>query len=69
MQAVLVWVGALLAGMGDERGAAVVRVVGTACLIVWTVSLVALLILVAILVGNEEGQGSRAEGPGPEEEI
>jgi hypothetical protein len=69
VQAVLTWVGALLSGMGDEQGAAVVRGIGTACLIVWTIALVALMILVAIVVGNDERQGPRVERQEPEEEL
>jgi hypothetical protein len=68
-QAVLVWVGALLGGMGDERGAEIVRSVGTVCLVLWTITLVALLILVAVVVGNEatpERTGERLE---PEDEL
>jgi hypothetical protein len=55
VQAVLVGVAGLLSGMGDERGAAIVRCIGTACLVVWTVILVTLLIAVAVVVANEEG--------------
>jgi nitrate reductase NapE component len=44
VQAVLVGVGGLLAGMGDASGATIVRGVGTACLVVWAVSLVGLVI-------------------------
>jgi hypothetical protein len=69
IQAVLVWIGALLAGMGDEDGAAVVHCVGTACLVVWTVTLVALLILLAIVVGNEVGVLQRKELLESEEEL
>jgi hypothetical protein len=69
VQAVLVWVGALLGGMGDERGAAVVRGVGMACLVVWTITLVALMILVAVVVGNEGTQERRGESVEPEDEL
>ncbi len=68
-QAVLVWVGALLSGMGDDHGAAVVRCLGSACLVVWTVTLVALLILVAIVVGNDTSREPGAESQEPEEEL
>jgi hypothetical protein len=45
--AVLVWVVGLLRAMGDAAGAAVVGHVGTACHVVWLVSLVGLLVALA----------------------
>lgn len=45
--AVLVWVVGLLQAMGDAAGAAVVGYVGTACHVVWLVSLVGLLVALA----------------------
>jgi hypothetical protein len=45
---VLVWVGGLLASMGDAAGAAVIRHVGTACQVVWAISLVGLVIVLAV---------------------
>ena len=68
VQAVLVWVGALLTSMGDDRGAAFVRGVGTLFLVAWTVALVGLLILVAVVVGTEEGRGLRVASREPEED-
>lgn len=53
VQAVLVWIAGLLAAMGDASGAAVVRHVSTACLVVWTVSLVGLVVALALVVLNE----------------
>lgn len=46
--AVLVWVVGLLRAMGDAVGAAVVGHIGTACHVVWLVSLVGLLVAVAV---------------------
>jgi hypothetical protein len=54
VQAVLVGVAGLLSGMGDERGAAIVDCIGTACLVIWTVTLVTLLISVAVVVAKED---------------
>jgi hypothetical protein len=48
-----VWVASLLTAMGDAAGANIVHCVGTACLVIWTVSLVGLAIIVALLVLNE----------------
>lgn len=45
--AVLMWVGGLLRAMGDAAGAAIVGHVGTACHVVWLVSLVGLLVTLA----------------------
>jgi hypothetical protein len=45
--AVLVWVVGLLRAMGDAAGAAIVGHVGTACNVVWLVSLVGLLVALA----------------------
>jgi len=53
VQAVLVGAAGLLSGMGDEHGAAIVRFIGTACLVIWAVVLVTLLISVAVVVANE----------------
>jgi hypothetical protein len=53
VQAVLVWVAGLLSSMGDDAGAAVIRHVGTGCQVVWTVTLVGLVIVVALVVLNE----------------
>lgn len=59
VEAVLIWVAGLLTAMGDPAGAAIIGHVGTAFQVVWSVSLVGLLITVAITVLNE---------PPPEEE-
>jgi hypothetical protein len=56
VQGVLVWVAGLLAAMGDAYGAAVVRYVGTACLVVWTISLVGLVVALALVVLNEPSE-------------
>jgi hypothetical protein len=50
ISAVLVWVAGLLRAMGDAAGAAIVGHVGTVCQVVWTVSLVGLLLTLAITV-------------------
>jgi hypothetical protein len=54
VQAVLVGVAGLLSGMGDERGAAIVQCIGTACLVIWTITLVTLLISMAVIVAKED---------------
>lgn len=59
VQAVLEWVGGLLESMGDAAGAAIVGHVGTACQVVWSVSLVGLVIVLALVVLSEEGRESR----------
>jgi hypothetical protein len=53
VQAVLVWVAGLLTAMGDGAGADIVSHVGTACQVVWTVSLVGLVIVLALIVLSE----------------
>jgi len=52
-QAVLAWVAGLLRSMGDAAGAVVVGHVGTACQVVWSLSLVGLVIVLALVVLNE----------------
>jgi hypothetical protein len=52
-QAVLIWVRGLLASMGDAAGAVVVGHVATACQVVWSLSLVGLVIVLALVVLNE----------------
>jgi hypothetical protein len=52
-QAVLAWVAGLLRSMGDASGAAVVGHVGTSCQVVWSLSLVGLVIVLALVVLNE----------------
>jgi len=48
VQSVLIWVRSLLTNMGDEPGAAILANVGTACQVIWTISLVGLVIVLAI---------------------
>jgi hypothetical protein len=56
VQAVLFWVSGLLVSMGDGAGAAVLRHIGTGCLVFWIVAIVALVIVLALTVsGNEPG--------------
>jgi hypothetical protein len=53
---VLVGVRGLVSSMGDAAGAAMVGHVGTACLAVWAVSLVGLVIALAVQsVGQDAG--------------
>jgi len=49
IQAVLIWVRALLASMGDDAGAAIVGHIGTACQVVWPISVVGLVITLALI--------------------
>jgi hypothetical protein len=53
VQAVLTWVIGLLTAMGDGAGAGVVRHVGTACQIAWTISLAGLVLVLAFIVLND----------------
>ena len=58
IQCVLIWVRGLLSSMGDQDGAAIIGHFGTACMAIWAVSLVALLILLAVVVLLERvGEG------------
>jgi len=52
-QCVLIWVRGLLTSMGDSDGAAIIGHVGTACGVVWLISLVGLVITLALTVLNE----------------
>jgi hypothetical protein len=53
VQSVLFWIQGMLKSMGDEAGAAMLRGVGTGCQVVWSVALVALVIVLAFLVLND----------------
>jgi hypothetical protein len=53
IQCVLIWVRGLLLSMGDAEGATIISNVGTACLIVWSISLVGLVIVSAVVVLSE----------------
>jgi hypothetical protein len=55
-QTVLFWVHGMLTSMGDEAGAAVIRHVSTGCQVAWSVALVALVIVLAMVVVNERPQ-------------
>jgi len=48
VQAALIWVRGLLASMGDDAGAEIIGHVGTACLVIWSITLVGLLIVLAL---------------------
>jgi hypothetical protein len=50
VECVLIGVRGLLHSMGDQAGAAIVGYVGAVCLAVWSVSLVGLVILLAVVV-------------------
>jgi hypothetical protein len=52
VQAVLVWVRALLNALGDEASAAIVGRFGMACLVVWSLSVVGLVIVLAVSALN-----------------
>jgi hypothetical protein len=56
IQAVLIWVAGLLKSMGDEAGATIIRHVGTGCQVVWSVSLVCLVIILALMALNNQPQ-------------
>ncbi|HEY4232787.1 MAG TPA: hypothetical protein VGM76_05160 [Lacipirellulaceae bacterium] len=51
--AVLIWVAGLLQAMGDPAGVRILFYVGVCCEVVWSVSLVGLVILLAIITLNE----------------
>jgi hypothetical protein len=53
VQAVLFWVGGLLANMGDQGGAKIIQHVVTVCQVAWAVSVVGLVITLALVVLNE----------------
>ncbi|HYO26069.1 MAG TPA: hypothetical protein VEQ85_14090 [Lacipirellulaceae bacterium] len=48
VQAVLLWVGALLSSLGDPAGAGVVRSVNTAAGVLWLLSFVGLVVALAV---------------------
>ena len=50
VQGVLFWIRGLLSGMGDADGAAIIGHVGTACQVLWLISVVGLVVVLAILV-------------------
>ena len=54
VQCVLIWVHGLVASMGDADGAAIIGHVGTACGVIWLISLVGLVITLALTVLNEQ---------------
>ncbi len=47
---VLIWVRGLVISMGDPAGAAFIGHVETACLAVWSISLVGLILVLAVVV-------------------
>ncbi len=53
VQMVLVWVRGLLTGMGDAGGATFIGYVSLLCQVVWAVSLVGLVILLAVVALEE----------------
>jgi hypothetical protein len=52
-EAVLVWVVGLTKAMGDPDGVRIITYVGLLCEVVWTISLVGLVILLAVITLNE----------------
>jgi hypothetical protein len=56
VSAVLVWVTGLLRSMGDDAGAAIIGHLGTALHVTWSISLVALVISLALVVLAERPQ-------------
>ena len=60
IQCVLIWVRGLLLSMGDQGGAAIIGHVGTGCLVVWSIGLVGLVIVLAIVVVGERPPGDDA---------
>jgi hypothetical protein len=68
VQAVLFWVGGLLANMGDEGGARIIRHVVTACQVVWAISVVGLVITLALVVLSESSRENNDIAEEPEEE-
>jgi hypothetical protein len=53
IQCVLIWVRGLLLSLGDQDGAAVIGYAGTGCVVLWSISLVGLIIVLAITSLNE----------------
>ncbi len=53
VQAILIWIRGLLASMGDDAGAAIIGHIGTVCQVVWSISLVGLVITTALIAINE----------------
>jgi hypothetical protein len=51
--AVLIWVAGLLQAMGDPTGVHIILYFGILCEVIWSVSLVGLVILLAIITLNE----------------
>ena len=52
-QCVLFWVRGLLTSMGDQDGGAIIGHVGTICQVAWSISLVGLVIVLALVVLND----------------
>jgi hypothetical protein len=52
-QCVLIWVRGLLTSMGDQEGGVIIGHVGTVCQVLWSISLVGLVIVLALVVLNE----------------
>jgi hypothetical protein len=57
VQMMLFWVGALLASMGDEAGAQIIRHIGTICQVLWVLSLAGLVVTLALVVLSEPPRG------------
>jgi len=53
IQSVLYWIAGMLVSMQDEAGAAIIRHVSTGCQVAWSVAVVGLIIMLAMLVLSE----------------
>jgi hypothetical protein len=53
IQTVLSWVAGLLRTMGDQAGATIIRGVGSGCQVVWAITLVGLVIVLALQTLND----------------
>jgi hypothetical protein len=69
VQAVLFWVGGLLANMGDEGGAEIIQYIVTACQVAWAVSVVGLVITLALVVVNERPAHDEDDDESEEPEV
>ena len=56
-QCVLIWVRGLLSSMGDQDGSVIIGHVGTACQVVWSISLVGLVIVLAFVALDDRSTG------------
>jgi hypothetical protein len=52
-QCVLFWIRGLVLSMGDVAGAAIIGQISTGCMALWTMSLVGLVIVLAVVAVND----------------